>query len=136
MGLSFALAKRAHADRDLHDTDLIAGVTALARSYERLANSGLHYEEPIQSPAQQAVAAELQNMVKEYREAEQKHLGYSKLRDAEVTKGLVFLLRMGHARTSGRPKSRAFIDFLFAQFPDKPAVVGANEEAASRIILP
>jgi hypothetical protein len=135
LGLSFALAKRAHADRTLHDTDLIAGVTALARSYERLANSGLHYEEPIHAPAQQAVVAELQTMVKEYRDAEQKHLGYSKLRDPEVLKGLVFLLRMGHARTSGRPKSRAFIDFLFAQFPEKPAVVGANEEA-SRIILP
>ena len=120
LGLSCALAKRAHADRALHDTDLIAGTTALARSYERLANSGLHYEEPMHAPAQQAVAAELQNMVKEYREAEQKHLGYSKLRDSEVLKGLVFLLRMGHARTSGRPKSRAFIDFLFAQFPEKP----------------
>ena len=136
MGLSFALARRAHADRELHDVDLIAGTTALARSYERLANSGLHYEEPIQSPAQQSVAAELQNMVKEYREAEHKHLGYTKLRDTEVLKGLVFLLRMGHARTSGRPKSRAFIEFLFAQFPEKPAVVGAHEESASRIILP
>ncbi len=136
LGLSFALARRAKADRDLHDVDLIAGTTALAQSYERLVNSGLHYEEPIQSPAQQAVAAELQNMVKEYREAEQKHMGYTKLRDSEVLKGLTFLVRMGHARTSGRPKSRAFIEFLFAQFPDKPATVGASEEAGSRIILP
>jgi len=136
MGLSFALARRAHADRELHDSDLIAGTTALARSLERLANSGLHYEEPMQSPAQQAVAAELRNMVKEYREAEHKHLGYTKLRDAEVLKGLVFLVRMGHARTSGRPKSRAFIDFLFAQFPEKAAVVGATEEPGSRIIIP
>jgi hypothetical protein len=136
LGLTFALAKRARSDRALHDTDLIAGLTALARSYERLANSGLHYEEPIQAPAQQAVATELQSMVKEYREAEQKHLGYTKLRDAEVLKGLVFLLRMGQARTSGRPKSRAFIDFLLAQFPEKPAVMGATEEAGSRIIVP
>ena len=90
----------------------------------------------MQSPAQQAVAAELRNMVKEYREAEHKHLGYTKLRDAEVLKGLVFLVRMGHARTSGRPKSRAFIDFLFAQFPEKAAVVGATEEPGSRIIIP
>lgn len=136
LGLSFALAKRAHADRSLNDADLIAGTTALAHSYERLVNSGLHYEDPIHSPAQQAIVAELQNMVKEYREAEQKHMGYSKLRDGDVLRGLVFLIRMSHARTSGRPKSRAFIEFLFAQFPEKPAVVGADDSAASRIILP
>ena len=41
----------------------------LARSYERLVESGLHYDEPTQSIAQQAVAGELQNMIKEYREA-------------------------------------------------------------------
>jgi hypothetical protein len=136
LGLSFALAKRAHADRTLHDQDLIAGTTTLARSYERLVNSGLHYEDPVQSPAQQSVAAELQNMAKEYREAEQKHMGYTKLRDSDVLRGLTFLLRMGHARTTGRPKSRAFIEFLFAQFPDKPAVAAAGEETGSRIILP
>lgn len=137
LGLSFALARRAHQDRELHDADLIAGTTALAESYERLVNSGLHYETPIQSPAQQAVAAELQNMVKEFREAEQKHMGYTKLRDSEVLKGLAFLVRMGHARTSGRPKSRAFIEFLFAQFPDKPTTaVGASEEPGNRIIVP
>lgn len=136
LGLSFALARRAHADRDLHDADVIAGTAALAQSYERLVNSGLHYEEPIQSPARQAVVAELQNMVKEYREAEQKHMGYTNLRDSEVLKGLAFLVRMGHARTSGRPKSRAFIEFLFAQFPEKPAAVGAGDEGGSRIILP
>jgi len=71
LGLSFALAKRAHADRTLHDQDLIAGLTSLGRSYDRLVNSGLVYEEPIHGAAQHAVIAELQNMVKEYREAEQ-----------------------------------------------------------------
>ena len=136
LGLSFALAKRAHADRALHDRDLIAGLTSLARSHQRLINSGLHYEEPIQSAAQQAVIAELQNMVKEYREAEQKHVGYSSLKDSEVLKALVFLVRMGHARTSGRPKSRAFLDFLFAQFPEKTGVVASPDDAGSRIIVP
>ena len=58
-------------------------------------------------------------MVKEYREAEQKHVGYAQLRDSEVLRALVFLVRMAHGRTSGRPKSRAFVDFLLAQFPEK-----------------
>jgi len=65
-----------------------------------------------------------------------KHLGYSRLRDSEVLKALVFLLRMGMARSSGRPKSRAFVDFLFAQFPEKSEGVAAPEDAGRRIIVP
>jgi hypothetical protein len=136
MGLSYALAKSAHRDRALHDRDLIAALTALARGYERLVNSGLHYEEPAQNLAQQAVVSELQAMVKEYREAEQKHTGYSRLRDSEVLKALVFLVRMAYGRTSGRPKSRAFVDFLFAQFPEKESTLATPGEPASRIIMP
>ncbi len=74
--------------------------------------------------------------MKEYREAEQKHTGYARLRDSEVLKALVFLIRMGHARTSGRPKSRAFLDFLFAQFPEKKSALATADEPASRIIVP
>jgi hypothetical protein len=136
MGLSYALAKCARADRVLNDRDLIAGLSALARSYERLVGSGLHYEEPIHGLAQQAVATELQGMVKEYREAEQKHTGYSRLRDSEVLKALVFLVRMAHAHTSGRPKSRAFVDFLFAQFPEKDSTLAATGQPSGRIISP
>jgi hypothetical protein len=136
LGLSFALAKRAHADRTLHDRELIAATTALARRYLRLVESGLHYEEPVTSPAQQAVIGELETMLKQYREAENKHRGYSTLRDSDVLKGLVFLLRMGHARTSGRPLSRAFIDFLFGQFPESPAVVEGDQASGSRLIVP
>lgn len=135
LGLSFALANAAHADRTLNDRDLIASLTSLAKSYETLINSGLVYETPTANIAQQAVAAEVQKMVKEYREAEQKHTGVTRLRDSDVLKVLVFLIRMAHGRTSGRPKSRAFVDFLFAQFPQKTGV-GAPEEAASRIITP
>jgi hypothetical protein len=88
------------------------------------------------SEAQRRVAVEIETMVREYREAEQKHTGYTSLRDSDVLKALVFLLRLSHARTSGRPKSRAFVEFLFAQFPEKETTVVAPQEAASRIILP
>jgi hypothetical protein len=135
MGLTYALAKRVRADRSLKDSDLIAAVAALAKTWETLVNSGLHYEMPIASTAQHAVAVEVQNMLKEYREAEQKHVGYVQLRDSEVLRALVFLVRMAHGRTSGRPKSRAFIDFLLAQFPEKPGGI-ETPEAASSIIVP
>lgn len=135
LGLSYALVKNAKSAHDIRDSDLIAALRALAQSYETLAASGLVYETPITSLAHQTIATEVQKMIKEYREAEQKHMGYTKLRDTDVLKALVFLLRMGMMRTSGRPKSRAFADFLYRQFPKREsAVVGADE--GSRIVVP
>ena len=136
MGLTYALAKAARTDRSLNDQDLIAALAMLAASYQRRVNSGLHYEQPLTSEARRRVAAEVENMVKEYREAEQKHLGYSSVRESDVLKALVFLVRLAHGRTSGRPKSRAFVEFLFAQFPEKESAVAGPQESGSRIILP
>lgn len=136
MGLTYALAKAARSDRSLHDQDLIQTLLVLTKSYERRVNSGLHYEQPLTSDSQRRAAAEVETMIKEYREAEQKHVGYSTLRESDVLKALVFLLRLAHGRTSGRPKSRAFVDFLFSQFPEKETAVVTPQETGSRIILP
>src|SRR5205807_8334948 len=65
MGLSYALAKAAHADHSLNDRDLISALSALCTSYERLVTSGLHYEQPLTSSAQQRIAAEVESMLKE-----------------------------------------------------------------------
>ncbi|HZP18050.1 MAG TPA: hypothetical protein VFB00_08800 [Terriglobales bacterium] len=135
LGLSYALARTARAGRAIRDSDLIAAVSSLARTYETLANSGLHYNAAVTNLAHQAIASEVEQMVKEYREAEQKHLGYSRLRDSDVLRALVFLVRMALSRTSGRPRSRAFVDFLLRQFPESPSSVAAADEA-SRIVVP
>jgi hypothetical protein len=136
MGLSYALARAARADRSLHDQELIGALTVLATSYQRRLTSGLVYEPPLTGEAERRAAREIESMVSEYRAAEQKHVGYSSLRDSEVLKALVFLLRLAQGRTSGRPKSRAFVEFLFAQFPEKESVLVSPEEAGSRIIVP
>jgi hypothetical protein len=136
MGLTYALAKAARADHSLHDQDLVAALSTLATIYERRLNSGLHYEPPLASEPQRRAAAEVETMVKEYREAEQKHRGYSSLKESEVLKALVFLLRLAHGRTSGRPRSRAFVEFLSAQFPEKESTILATQDAGSRIIVP
>jgi hypothetical protein len=135
LGLSFALAKSAH-DRTLTDRDLIAAMSSLAKSYQTMVNSSLIYEPQTTNLAHQAIAREVETMIKEFREAEQRHIGHTRLRDSDVLKALVFLLRMGLGRTSGRPKSRAFIDFLFAQFPEKHSAIAGAEEAGSRIVIP
>ena len=135
LGLSYALARSARHGSGIRDSDLIAALSALACNYETLSTSGLVYETPVTNLSHQAIAAEVQKMVKEYREAEQQHMGYSKLRDADVFRALVFLLRMGMVRTSGRPKSRAFVDFLYRQFPEQESALATAGEG-SRIIVP
>ena len=140
MGLSFALSKCARADRSLLDRDLITSVSSLVKTYQTLVNSSLIYEPPTANLAHQSIAREVETMVKEFREAEQQHIdeipGHARLRDSDVLKAVVFLLRMGLARTSGRPRSRGLIDFLFVQFPEKQSAIAGPEEAGSRIVIP
>ena len=135
VGLTFGVVKAARADRQLRDRDAIAALSDLASAYERIVNSGLHYEPASANPIQQALAAELRRMIAEYRELEARHLGYASLRDSEALAVIVFLLRTALAQTSGRPKSRAFIDAMMARFPEKTGIV-APEESGSRIVMP
>ena len=136
LGLSFALAKSVRTDRALRDLDLIAAVSSLVKSYQTLVNSNLIYEQPTANVAHQAIAREVGTMFREFREAEQQHIGHVRLQDSDVLKALVFILRLALGRTSGRPKSRAFIDFLFAQFPEKSSVIAGPVESASRLVIP
>src|ERR1700733_10715967 len=52
VGLTFALAKSARADRGINDGDLIAALGTITKAHETLANSGLHYEPPTTSLSQ------------------------------------------------------------------------------------
>ncbi len=153
MGLSFALANCARAgsslggtlgnsldgsvgNRSLTDRDLIAALSSLVQSYRTLVESSLIYEQATANLVQQKIAREVGTMVNEFRQEEVKHLGYSRLKDSDVLKALVFWLRMAMTRTSGRPKSRAFVDSLLAQFPEKASGIAAPDDVGSRIIVP
>lgn len=136
VGLSYALSKAAKKDHSLNDSDLIAALASMVKTYQTYVNSGLHYQTPMTSVSQQAVVAETQQMIKEYREAEQKHTGQARLRDSDVLRALTFLLRLAYSRTSGRPRSRAFVEFLFGQFPEKESVIASADEPASKLVIP
>jgi hypothetical protein len=156
MGLSFALAKVARSerslsgaslsgaslsldsssDRGLMDRDFIAAISSLAKKYRTLVNSSLVYEEATTSVSHQVIMREVETMIGEFRATEVQHAGQTRLRDSDVLKALVFILRMGLGRTSGRPKSRAFVDFLFTQFPERPSSVSQAGEAGSSIVIP
>jgi hypothetical protein len=135
-GILHTLSKLSHADRHLHDRELIGALANMARTQQTLAASGLVYEEKSPNPAQLVVIGTLRELLREFRELEIKHLGHSRLKDSDVLKALVFVLRLAHVHTSGRPLSRAFIDFVQARFPDMPTSGGTAGDAGSRIIIP
>ena len=133
-GLTFALAKAARADRSVRDGDLIAGLTALAQRQQTLVNSGLHVDGATASGMTQAIIHEIEATLAEYRKLEQKHMGYAGLRDGELLQAFVFLVRMAQMRTSGRPRSRAFVDFLAQQFPESKDSIIAPSQSSSIVI--
>ncbi len=90
----------------------------LAKSYQTLVGSGLVYEQVPPSLAQQALIEAVRQLLQEFRELEREHLGHTTLKDAEVLKVLVLVLRLAHIHTSGRPLSRGFLDFLHERFPE------------------
>jgi len=134
VGLTYAIAKAARTERSINDRDAIAAVSAMAKKYETLVGSGLVYAEQSANLVQQRIGEEMEKMIAEYRELEQKHVGYATLRDSEVLQALVFIVRMGYGKTSGRPRSRAFLEFLLQRFPEKEP--GAAAPQASSLIIP
>jgi hypothetical protein len=135
-GLLYELTRLGGLHHDWNDRDVIGALTALARSFERLAGSGIIYNESTTNLIHQAVAEELQKKVGEYRQLEQQKLGYSTLKDSEVLKAFVFLVRTALVRTSGRPRSRAFLWYLAEQFPGAKQKAGLVSEGGSSLIVP
>ncbi len=134
VGLTFSIAKSAKFDPSINDRYAIAAVAALAKQYETMVGSGLVYQNATANLPQQRIQDEIQQMIKEYRELEQKHMGYSSLRDSEILQALVFIVRMAYAKTSGRPRSKAFLEFLFARFPEDKTSVATPAQGGSLII--
>ncbi len=135
-GLIQTLLRVSHSDRDLKDREIVGALTVMARSYKTLVASGLVYQEASANPAQLAIMDVLQRSLEEFRQVEQQHLGYTALRDGDVLKALVFLIRLAHMHSSGRPRARGFLDYLQEQFPEPHSPAGLVAETGSRIIIP
>ena len=136
LGVWHTLSRRYAADRNLTDREVIGALANMAKSQQTLVSSGLVYEEALPSLAQQAIIDALRQLLQEFRELEQKHIGHSTLKDTDVLKTLVFTLRLAHMQTSGRPRSRRFLDFLRERFPDAQTAIATADEPSNRIIVP
>ena len=119
---------------NLNDADVREALDAMARTYRTL-ESGLVYETRppnlLAAGIQQKLTEELDSLRKQLRE----RVGMETLRDADILGVLVLLQRMEFTRNNGRPRSRAFLDFLAQEFSDTgPA--GATDAGRSGLILP
>jgi len=98
------------------DNDAREALDALIRTYRTL-QSGLYYETRPQNPFAAQVQQEVQRSVEEYRKRKAEESGMQTLRDTEVLGVLVFLDRVEKQFNNGRPRGRAFLQFLRAHFP-------------------
>jgi hypothetical protein len=130
-GLGHTLLKFATENRGFNDSDALAALGALAETYRTL-ETGIYYERPPDAPQPRALYGELNQFLQEFKKHEAEHTGFSGLKNSEIFHLLVFLIRVGRHETNGRSRSRAFLDFLRAQFPRTPE----TQPEAPRIIVP
>ena len=130
-GLGFTILKFARENTALSDADVLAALQALAETYRTL-GSGIYYEKPPQALLPRGLYAALQTFLQQLKTQEAERTGFPSLKDAQVFRLLVFLLRVGKHRSNGRPRSRAFLDFLRAHYPKSPEI----DKEAPRIVIP
>jgi hypothetical protein len=120
--LSARLLEASFASAGAVDTDVREALQSLIRTYRTL-QSGLYYE----TKPNNLIAAGIHQQMQEAIEGLRKELAgknATPVRDAEVLGTLVFLERVELHENNGRPRGRAFLDYLRRYFPS------AQESAA------
>jgi hypothetical protein len=101
------------------DSDTQEALESLIRTYRTL-ESGLYYETRPNNLLAASIHLKIQDAVQELRK-ELSEKGATPIRDTEILGILVFLERVGLHERNGRPRGRAFIDYLRGYFPQKQA---------------
>ncbi|MGH9713578.1 MAG: hypothetical protein ACRD5M_09800 [Candidatus Acidiferrales bacterium] len=121
-----------HAEnKDLHDADVFAALEAIAETTRTL-GTGIYYERPPDAPLPRVLYGRVAEFLQDFKKQESSRTGITTLKDSDVFRLLVFLFRVGKQETNGRPRSRAFLDFLRVRF----ALPASAPKEAPRIIIP
>lgn len=131
-GMATTILNLQWADKGLSDGDVLSALEGLAETYRTLA-SGILYERPPEGHLARAVYVQLGEFFAQLQKQDAVRTGLSSLKDVDIFRLFVFLLRVGKQETSGRPRSRGFLNLLRTRFP--PPAAKADEDA-SRIIIP
>jgi len=131
LALSYSICLAARDNPQLVDTDVSAGLELLAETYRTL-TSGIYYEKAPAYALQRAVYDGLKTAIDEHRKREAQEAGLGATRDGEVRDALIFLAQLGATRANGRPKGRAYLDFLRTQFKSEEL----TRPASNIVLLP
>jgi hypothetical protein len=113
--IALGLCSFAAEHREVVDSDAIAVLQSLAESYQTLAK-GIYYEKPLDYRLQHELSTHLKESIAAYKKEDSLRTGVSSLRDETVRDALIFFTQVGAMRTNGRPKGRAYLDFLRREF--------------------
>lgn len=129
LAISYAICLYARDERLTVDPDVLASLRALAETYKTL-ESGIYYEKPPEFRLQRELYEKLKATIDEYKKSEAQQMNSASVRDGDVRDALIFLTQLGATRANGRPKGRAYLDFLRTQFKSEEL-----SKPASHIVL-
>ncbi len=115
LALSYSLCASARDNRLIVDADLLASLRALAETYKTL-TGGIYYEKPPEFRIHREIYDGLKLGIKEFKKLAAQQAAVGAIRDTDIRDSLIFLAQLGSTRANGRPKGRAFLDFLRSQF--------------------
>lgn len=108
---SFTIADAALRTAGATDADVLSALEALIRTHRTL-ESGLVYETRAADRVAAQVQEHFEQSLKDFQKRRESEEGRTPYRNAEVLGALVFLERSALVQRNGRPRGRAFIDFL------------------------
>jgi hypothetical protein len=129
-GLAFAILRSAADQSGTVDQDAFTALNALVETYRTL-GLGIYYEKPPAGGPPLAIYTGVKKFIEEFGQQLTQQRSGAQLKDRDIFFFLLFLLRVGRQQTSGRPRSRMYLEFLRGQFPQ----VAAQAEPP-RIIVP
>jgi hypothetical protein len=127
--LDHAICKFAAGYRELVDSDVLAALRTLAETY-RTQSSGIIYEKPIDYRLQRELYESLKEAIAVFKKDMAERMGITTVRDSDVRDALIFLTQLCAIHENGRPKGRAYLDLIRAQFPKEEF-----QRSSSNIVL-
>lgn len=131
LALSYSICLAARDNPQLVDTDASAALELLAETYRTL-SSGIYYEKPPAYPLQRTLYDVLKAAIEDYKKREAQETSLGATRNGEIRDALIFLAQLGATRANGRPKGRAYLDFLRTQFKSEEL----TRPASNIVLLP
>jgi len=115
LALSYSLCAAARENHLVVDTDILAALQALGETYQTL-TGGIYYEKPPEFRTHREIYEALKAGIEEFKKRVAAQAAVGAVRDSDIRDALIFLAQLGTTRANGRPKGRAFLDFLRSQF--------------------